>query len=98
MPRRSSGSRGRWATTCTGFGIGCRVAQTAVKMWLEPRLDPIFHADSYGYRPGKSALAAIAVTRRRCWDYDWIVEFDIRGLFDNLDHDLLMKALHKHCQ
>ena len=58
-------------------------------MWLEPRLDPLFHDDSYGYRPGKSALEAIAVTRRRCWDQDWVVEFDIRGLsFDNLDHGL----------
>lgn len=75
-----------------------RVAQTAVKMWLEPRLDPLFCGDSYGYRPGQSALAAIAVTRRRCWDDDWVVEFDIRGLFDNLDHGLLMKALRKHCQ
>jgi RNA-directed DNA polymerase len=67
-------------------------------MWLEPRLDPIFHEDSCGYRPGKSALTAIAVTRRRCWDSDWVVEFDIRGLFDNLDHALLMMALRKHCQ
>src|SRR5271165_3323403 len=67
-------------------------------MWLEPRLDPLFHDDSYGYRPGKSALEAIAVTRRRCWDQDWVVEFDIRGLFDNLDHGLLMTALRKHCQ
>ena len=58
----------------------------------------IFRDDSYGYRPGKSALEAIAVTRRRCWDFDWVVEFDIRGLFDNLDHDLLMKALRKHCR
>ena len=78
--------------------VADRIAQTAVKMWLEPQLDPIFRDDSYGYRPGKSALEAIAVTRRRCWDYDWVVEFDIRGLFDNLDHDLLMKALRKHCQ
>jgi RNA-directed DNA polymerase len=67
-------------------------------MWLEPQLDPVFHDDSYGYRPGKSALEAIAVTRRRCWDCDWVVEFDIRGLFDNLDHGLLMTALRKHCQ
>jgi RNA-directed DNA polymerase len=78
--------------------VADRIAQTAVKMWLEPRLDPIFRDDSNGYRPGKSGLATIAVTRRRCWDYDWVVEFDIRGLFDNLDHGLLMKALRKHCQ
>jgi len=78
--------------------VADRVAQTAVKMWLEPRIDPIFRDDSYGYRPGKSALEAISVTRRRCWDYDWVVEFDVRGLFDNLDHGLLMRALRKHCQ
>ncbi len=78
--------------------VSDRIAQTAVTTWLEPRLDPIFHDDSYGYRPGKSALEAIAVTRRRCWDQDWVVEFDIRGLFDNLDHGLLMTALRKHCQ
>ena len=78
--------------------VADRVAQTVVKMWLEPRLEPIFDRDSYGYRPGRSALDAIAVTRRRSWDYDWVVEFDIRGLFDNIDHDLLMTALRKHCR
>ena len=78
--------------------IADRVAQTVVKQWLEPTLDPLFHENSYGYRPGRSAHDAIAVTRRRCWDYDWIVELDVKGLFDNIDHDLLMKALRKHCQ
>ena len=93
IPKKSGGVRILGVPT-----VADRVAQTAVKMWLEPQIDPIFRDDSYGYRPGKSALEAIAVTRRRCWDYDWVVEFDIRGLFDNLDHDLLMKALRKHCQ
>jgi RNA-directed DNA polymerase len=93
IPKKSGGVRILGIPT-----VADRIAQTAVKMWLEPRLDPIFRDDSYGYRPGKSALEAIAVTRRRCWDYDWIVEFDIRGLFDNLAHDLLMAALRKHCQ
>jgi RNA-directed DNA polymerase len=93
IPKKSGGVRILGIPT-----VADRIAQTAVKMWLEPQLDPIFRDDSYGYRPGKSALEAIAVTRRRCWDYDWVVEFDIRGLFDNLDHDLLMKALRKHCQ
>ena len=51
--------------------VSDRIAQTAVKMWLEPQLDPLFHDNSYGYRPGKSALEAIAVTRRRWWDQDW---------------------------
>ena len=93
IPKKSGGVRVLGVPT-----VSDRIAQTAVKMWLEPRLDPIFHRDSYGYRPGKSALEAIAVTRRRCWDQDWVVEFDIRGLFDNLDHSLLMTALRKHCQ
>ena len=93
IPKKSGGVRILGVPT-----VADRVAQTAVKMWLEPQIDPIFRDDSYGYRPGKSALEAISVTRRRCWDYDWVVEFDIRGLFDNLDHDLLMRALRKHCQ
>ncbi len=54
------------------------------------------HSDSYGYRPKKCALDAVGVTRQRCWKYDWVVEFDIKGLFDNIDHDLLMKAVRKH--
>jgi RNA-directed DNA polymerase len=92
IPKKSGGVRILGIPT-----VADRIAQTAVKRWLEPQLDPIFRGDSYGYRPGKSALAAIAVTRRRCWDHDWIVEFDIRGLFDNLDHGLLLAALRKHC-
>ena len=93
VPKKSGGVRVLGIPT-----VSDRIAQTAIKMWLEPQLDPLFHDDSYGYRPGKSALEAIAVTRRRCWDQDWVVEFDIRGLFDNLDHGLLMTALRKHCQ
>jgi hypothetical protein len=56
------------------------VAQTVVKLWLDPKLDPLFHADSYGYRPGRSAHDAIAVTKRRCWEFDWVVELDIQRL------------------
>lgn len=93
IPKKSGGVRILGIPT-----VADRVAQTAVKMWLEPRLDPLFCADSYGYRPGKAAHDAIAATRRRCWERDWVVEFDIRGLFDNLDHGLLMTALRKHCQ
>ncbi len=76
--------------------ISDRVAQTVVKQQLEPILDPVFHQDSYGYRPGKSAKQAVAVTRQRCWKYDWVVEFDIKGAFDNIDHCLLLKALEHH--
>jgi RNA-directed DNA polymerase len=74
-----------------------RIAQTVVKLVLEPMLEPVFDENSFGYRPGRSGLDAIAVTRTRCWKYDWVVEFDIRGLFDNIQHDLLLKALRRHC-
>jgi group II intron reverse transcriptase/maturase len=67
-----------------------------VKQLIEPDLDPIFLPDSYGYRPGKSALEAVGVTRKRCWKYDWVLEFDIKGLFDNIEHELLLKAVRKH--
>ncbi len=50
-------------------------------------VDPHFHKDSYGYREGKSAIDALEVTRQRCWQYDWVLEFDIKGLFDNIDHE-----------
>jgi len=76
--------------------VSDRIAQTVVKMYLEPLVEPKFHEDSYGYRPGKSAIQAIKVTRQRCWRYNWVLEFDIKGLFDNIDHDLLMKAVGHH--
>jgi RNA-directed DNA polymerase len=76
--------------------VADRVAQMVVKQVIEPILDPIFLADSYGYRPNKSALEAVGVTRERCWKYDWILEFDIKGLFDNIDHELLLRAVRKH--
>jgi group II intron reverse transcriptase/maturase len=76
--------------------VSDRVAQTVAKLMIEPILDPVFHPDSYGYRPGKSAKQAIAVTRKRCWQYDWVVEFDIKAAFDQIDHALLMKAVRNH--
>ena len=76
--------------------VSDRIAQMVVKRLIEPDLDPVFLPDSYGYRPIKSALDAIGVTRKRCWTYNWVFEFDIKGLFDNLSHDLLMKAVRKH--
>ncbi len=78
--------------------VADRVAQTVVKHLLEPVIDPLFHANSYGYRPGRSAHDAIAMVRRRSWEYDWVIEFDIKGLFDHIDHELLMRALRKHCK
>jgi retron-type reverse transcriptase len=67
-----------------------------VKRAIESTLESIFLADSYGYRPNKSALDAVGATRERCWKYDWVLEFDIRGLFDNIDHELLLRAVRKH--
>jgi RNA-directed DNA polymerase len=67
-----------------------------VKMHLEPIVEPCFHNDSYGYRPGKSALDAVATARQRCWRSDWVIDLDIKGFFDNLDHDLVMKAVRHH--
>jgi RNA-directed DNA polymerase len=76
--------------------ISDRVAQTVAYMYLEPKVEPYFHEDSYGYRPGKSAVEAVGVTRQRCWRYEWVLEFDIVGAFDSIDHDLLLRALRKH--
>jgi RNA-directed DNA polymerase len=76
--------------------VSDRIAQTVVKLALEPLVEPHFHHDSYGYRPGKSAHQAIAVTRQRCWRYAWVVKFDIKGAFDNLAHALILKALRHH--
>jgi len=59
-------------------------------------VEPHFHEDSYGYRPNKSAIQAAGLTRKRCWRYNWVLEFDIKGLFDNIDHELLMRAVRKH--
>jgi RNA-directed DNA polymerase len=78
--------------------VSDRIAQTVVKLYLEPEVEPYFHPDSYGYRAGKSAIQAIAETRKRCWRYDWVVKFDIKGAFDNVDHALLLKALRHHTQ
>ena len=75
-----------------------RIAQMVVKIILEPKLEPLFHEDSYGYRPGKSAREAIGVARKRCWRNNWVLDIDIKGCFDNLDHDLMMRALEKHTQ
>ena len=91
IPKKNGGQRILGVPT-----VADRVAQTVVKQMIEPALDDIFLADSYGYRPDKSALDAVGVTRERCWKYDWVLEFDIKGLFDNIDHSLLMRAVRKH--
>lgn len=76
--------------------IADRVAQMVVKMNFEPLVEPIFYEDSYGYRPKRTATDAIGATRERCWKMPWLIEFDIKGLFDNIDHELMMKAVRWH--
>ena len=76
--------------------VADRIAQGAIKLYMEEQLDPVFHADSYGYRPGKSAHQAIKRCAERCWDYSWVLEIDIRAFFDNVRHDLIIKALEHH--
>ncbi len=76
--------------------VADRIAQTVVKMYLEPDVEPQFHPDSYGYRPRKSAIDALTTARQRCWRYDWVIDLDIRGFFDNLDHALVMRAARKY--
>lgn len=78
IPKRSGGTR-----TLGIPSVSDRIAQTVVKLKLEPELEPCFHPDSYGYRPGKSAIQAVAVTRERCWKHGWVFEFDIKGAFES---------------
>ncbi|MEL7313683.1 MAG: reverse transcriptase domain-containing protein [Cyanobacteria bacterium J06559_3] len=75
IPKSNGGKRPLGIAT-----VADRIAQTVVKMALEPEMDPYFHQDSYGYRPGKSGIAAVGVARQRCWQYDWTIDLDIRGL------------------
>ena len=68
--------------------VSDRVAQTVVKMYLEPEIEPHFYEDSYGYRPGKSALDAVGKARERCWRYDWVLDLDIKKFYDTIDREL----------
>jgi RNA-directed DNA polymerase len=76
--------------------VSDRIAQGVVKAYLEPELERHFHPDSYGYRPGKSALEAVGVARQRCWRHDWVLDLDIQAFFDTIPHDLLLRAVRKH--
>ena len=78
--------------------VADRVAQTAGKMAFEPSVEPVFHPSSYGYRPGRSALDAVGVARKRCWELDWVVDLDIKAFFDSLDHDLVERAVAHHTE
>jgi group II intron reverse transcriptase/maturase len=91
IPKKSGGTRLLGIPT-----VEDRVAQMIVKLYFEPKVEPMFYEDSYGYRPNKSAIQALDVTRTRCWRKDWVLEFDIKGLFDNIKHDILIKMVKKH--
>ena len=91
IPKKTGGVRILGVPT-----VADRVAQMVVKQVLEPIVEPVFHPDSYGYRPGRSAAQALGVTRKRCWRYDWVLELDVKGLFDNIGHELLMRAVRWH--
>jgi len=93
IPKASGGLRPLGIPT-----VEDRIAQAVVKQVLEKELEPVFHKDSYGYRPGRSCHNAIEVTRKRCWEYGWVLEFDVKGMFDNIPHELIMKALRHHTQ
>jgi RNA-directed DNA polymerase len=73
-----------------------RIAQTVAAMELERAVEPVFHPDSYGYRPGRSALDAVGRCRERCWRDDWVVDLDIKAFFDSVDHSLMLKAVERH--
>lgn len=93
IPKKNGGTRTLGIPT-----ISDRIAQMIARMYLEPKVEPIFHKDSYGYRPNKSAIDAVGKVRERCWRYDYVIEFDIKELFDNIDHELLMKAVELHTE
>lgn len=88
IPKKTGGNRLLGVPTCAD-----RVAQTAIKIQFEPLCEKLFHINSYGYRLGKSAHDAISITQKRCWKYNWVLEFDIQKLFDEIPHDLIMKAV-----
>ena len=93
IPKASGGTRPLGIPT-----VADRIAQEVVRRHLEPGLERVFHPDSYGYRPGRSAIDAIRAARQRCWRAAWVLDLDIKGFFDSIDHALLLKALRKHTQ
>jgi RNA-directed DNA polymerase len=91
IPKASGGSRVLGVPT-----VDDRIAQTVAAMYLEREVEPIFHPDSYGYRPGRSALDAVGRCRERCWRSDWVIDCDVRAFFDSVDHSLMLKAVERH--
>jgi RNA-directed DNA polymerase len=92
IPKKS----GRGVRTLGVPTVADRVAQTVARLYLESEVEPVFHPDSYGYRPGRSAHDALRVCRQRCWKYNWVIDLDLRAFFDSLDHSLVLKAVAHH--
>lgn len=88
IPKKSGGTRPLGIPT-----VADRIAQMTARLCFEPLVEPHFHPDSYGYRPGKSAHQAVGQARKRCWEYDWVIDLDIKGFFDTIDHELMLKAV-----
>jgi RNA-directed DNA polymerase len=91
IPKRDGGERKLGVPT-----ISDRIAQTVVKKVLEPMVEPQFHRDSYGYRPGRSAHDAVGRARERCWQFNWVLDLDVQSFFDTLDHALVMRAVKRY--
>ena len=91
IPKKDGSSRVLGVPT-----VADRIAQVVVRSYLEPSVEPVFHADSYGYRPGRSAHDALGVCRERCWRNDWVLDMDIRTFFDTVSWDLMLKAVAHH--
>ena len=89
IPKKDGGVRVLGVPTVTD-----RVAQTLVAMYLEPEVEPLFHSDSYGYRPNRSAHDAVEACRKRCWKNDWVVDLDIRAFFDTIPHGITHQTRH----
>ena len=91
IPKADGGTRPLGIPT-----VADRVAQEVARRYLEPRLEPVFHVDSYSYRPGKSAIDAVRQARQRCWRYDWVLDLDVKAYFDSIDWELMLKAVRYH--
>lgn len=93
IPKRGGGVRILGVPT-----VADRIAQTAVAMVLNPQVEQVFHRDSYGYRPGRSALDAVEVCKQRCWGQPWVIDLDIQGFFDNVPHEPIVAAMGRHTE